>query len=420
MKILLIAQLAPPSQHIAARRVAGLLKYLGRQGHDVTMLASPALGTGGADGARRTVRSRDLLVTPLNWRRSNLDSVSGQTDAGHAEPSIVADIVVPDLGIVTWFPFAAPRALSLAREEQFDCVITTAPAPSVHLIGHVVRRLRGVPWIADFHDGWVFEPIRPPWPTAPQRALDARLERVVVEGADRIVTVSKPIADDLLERYGTDVLVLANGYDREEDPDEAPPDGMLDPAKRSFVHTGRMAAARATPKPLLDALRLLKTEDPALLEGIEFVFAGPFTDEERDLLSAPDLEGVTRFLGALPREQALRLQRAADVLLLVAEGPARKSVVTGKLFEYFAAGRPILAIAGGTEAARLVEETQTGVVTPVDDPPAIAAAIHALLEDGAAPGAGGDAVAEFSWEALAGRLGAEAERLAAQAASSAR
>ncbi|MDX6642953.1 MAG: hypothetical protein QOD76_915, partial [Solirubrobacteraceae bacterium] len=115
------------------------------------------------------VRTRDLLVSRINWRRASFEALAGGGDAGYSEPSPIAALVVPDLAIVGWLPFALPRALSLARRERFDCVITTSPPHSAHLIGLALRR-RGVPWVADFRDGWTFESDRQEWPLRWQRA----------------------------------------------------------------------------------------------------------------------------------------------------------------------------------------------------------------------------------------------------------
>src|SRR3954466_14286873 len=133
--ILLVAHLTPPGQLSGARRPANLAKYLGRRGHRVTVLTSLASGRGPIEGAARVVRTRDLLASRLNWRRSHFESIQGRREASVAASSPLESIVVPDLALAGWIPFALPRALSLAREHRFDCVITTSPPQSAHLVG---------------------------------------------------------------------------------------------------------------------------------------------------------------------------------------------------------------------------------------------------------------------------------------------
>ena len=79
-------------------------------------------------------------------------------------------------------------------------------------------------------------------------------------------------------------------------------------------------------------------------------------------------------LGTLDRPAALQLQRSADVLVLLTSRNSSES--TAKLFEYLFSGRPIIALAEGNEAARIVRETNTGVTVPPDDVDAIVGALR--------------------------------------------
>ena len=80
----------------------------------------------------------------------------------------------------------------------------------------------------------------------------------------------------------------------------------------------------------------------------------------------------------MTRDESLRIQRGADALLLVTGH--NRSEATGKLFEYLASGRPILALAEGNEAARIVRETGTGVAVGGADPAGLRAALAALAD----------------------------------------
>jgi hypothetical protein len=153
--ILLVAQVSPPSPLSAARRVAGLSKYLSRLGHRVTVLTSAVSGSGPIEGAAHVVRTRDLLVSRLNWRRQNFASLTEGGGSYAAAPSPITAWLVPGVETVSWLPFALPRAAGLVRHQRVDCVITTAPPFAGHLVG-LALHARGVPWVADFRDGWRF------------------------------------------------------------------------------------------------------------------------------------------------------------------------------------------------------------------------------------------------------------------------
>jgi hypothetical protein len=287
-------------------------------------------------------------------------------------------VLVPEPLVLAWVPFALPRALRLHRTDRFDAVITTSPPESAHLIGRAIQR-RGAAWIADVRDAWNFEPLRPRFPTAAQRRLDERLERRLLGAADVVTAVSRPAADDLRDRVGATVELVPNGWD----PDLAPAlDGaardeaqrMLDPDRVSIVYTGRFGSYGRDPRPLIDALGRLAASEPELARRLELVFAGPYTDDELALLRADVAPARIAVVGSLPRDRALALQRAADALLLIA-APGRSQLANLKLFEYLAAGRSILALAGGTEAGRIVAETGGGEIVRSDDVAAIAAAL---------------------------------------------
>jgi glycosyltransferase involved in cell wall biosynthesis len=195
-----------------------------------------------------------------------------------------------------------------------------------------------------------------------------------------MIGVTKPIVEDWGQRLGGRAVLITNGFDPEEVPAAGGGDS-LDPGRHSFVHTGRMEAARSTPGPLLEALRRVRRESPELADRLEVVFVGALSARERELLAADDLSGLVKVVGWLERPHALAIQRAADTLIIVTEGSSRRSVATGKLFEYLAAKRPILVLGEGTEAARIVEDAGAGLATSATDPAAIAETLRRVVRD---------------------------------------
>lgn len=413
--ILLVAHLTPPSPLSAARRSGGFAKYLGRRGHRVIVLTSKVSGSGPVEGAARTVRARDVMASGLNWRKGGFEALLGQGDgdqpvsAAAPEPSRLEDVVVPDLALVGWVPFALPAALRLAREERPDVVWTTGPPPSTNFIGLALQRRLGLPWIADIRDGWRFERNHADFPLAAQRALDAWLDRSLTAAADRVTAVTEPIARDAHERLGArHAATISNGFDLEELEvlQGPPPEGLLSPDRHSLLYTGRLGYAKRSPTSLLEGLRALKAARPDLAGRIEVVFAGPLRDDERAQIEAPDLSGMTRVLGSLDRETTMRLQRATDTLLLITTG--NPSETGQKLFEYLAADRPVFVVGDRTEAARIVTSARAGSAAPMDDPDAIAQRLADLVEGRVEVSPNGVA-RRFHYDALAAELEAEIE-----------
>jgi glycosyltransferase involved in cell wall biosynthesis len=381
-----------------------MAKYVARLGYYITVLTSSVSGDGPIEGAVEVVRTPDLMTSRLNWRRGSFAALGGRVPAAYSRRSAVESIVVPDLGLMTWLPFALHGARRLARSARFDCVLTSSPPQSAHFVGLALRR-RGIPWIAELRDGWTFEPPRPPWPSAAQGRLDAALERSALTRADLVLGVTAPIVEDARRRLGVRAELVTNAFDPEEAADPASVADLMRNGRHTLVHTGRMAVSGSTPRPLLEALARLRSP------RLDVVLAGPLSEDEWPLVGQAEAQGLVRWVGALDRPRTLALQRAADSLLVVTEGSSRTSVATGKLFEYLAAGRPILVLGDDTEAARIVQETGAGTATSAVDSDAIAQALRDLLER---PSATPDAAAieRYGFPAVAGRVAELVEEVA--------
>jgi len=369
--LLVVTYYFPPSTAIGGARWAAMARHLRAMGHRVTVVTSAAHGIP-PDDDPEVVRTPDLVAAgPLRrmLRRPPLPTAGGPVAVDTPAPGILTRVLVPDSHVVSWVPGALAAARRIVREQATDCVITSGPPDSAHLVALALGRRRPA-WIADFRDGWLFEPLAAPWPTAPQRALDRRLERAVARGAQAAIGATRPIAEDLERRLGAPARWIPNGWDPELAP--APPPDVAEPGWATLVHTGTLSGPRGRdPRPLFEGLRRANAEGGT---RVRLVLAGRLTTADERLLAEARLGDAVLHLGLLDRAAALGLQRAADVLLLLTGTDA--SEATGKLYEYLAAGRPILALAQDNEAARIVEATSTGLAIPASDPDVIAAALR--------------------------------------------
>jgi glycosyltransferase involved in cell wall biosynthesis len=397
-RLLIITYYFPPETSVGAHRWRAMSSWLRRFGHEVTVLTTRAFGTL-PDDVEGTERAFDLAGSPTLrrlLRRPELDTAPappagaspgapqapGAGGRSQKVPAILGDLLVPDAHLLGWDPGAARTARRLVRERGIDCVVTSGPPHSTHLVPLALGHRRPA-WVADFRDGWSFEPLRGPWPLPGQARLDAYFERKVVKEAQAVIGVTRPIADDLAARLDARSMHVPNGWDPELDGAVAeaavPP---LDPDTVTVVHAGRLyveGTNRRDPSSLGPALRRLLARRPEAAERLRIVIAGPLEVEEERYLAELDPADMVRHVGHLPRESLMALERQADALLLVT-APKLVSLATGKLFEYLAAGTPIIALAQGNDAARIVEETGTGVTMPVDDVEGLADALEATLD----------------------------------------
>ncbi|HEX2129303.1 MAG TPA: glycosyltransferase family 4 protein [Solirubrobacterales bacterium] len=396
--ILLVAYFYPPCRDTGILRSVAMAKWLRRLGHRVTVLTTSAYGELPTDSDEPVVRTPDAQLWRARLRGKERIDALFDADTYSGRPHFLSKVVVPEPLAVAWAPFARRRALALHRSERFDCVITTSPPESAHTIGRALQR-RGVPWVADVRDAWTFEPLRPAFPTPLQRRLDDRMERRLLGAADAVVCVSEPAAEDLRSRGVADPALIPNGWDPETVPEpESEPAAGFKPDRATLLYTGRFGSYGRDPRPLVDAIGRLARERPDAANRFELAIAGPVTEDEARLLSADVAPARITLLGSLPRQRALAAQGAADALLLIAQ-PTRSQLLNIKLFEYLAAGRPILALAAGTEAGRVVEEIG-GETVPADDSEAIAAALERFVAGELRPPPP-DAVAPYTYPAPA-------------------
>jgi glycosyltransferase involved in cell wall biosynthesis len=283
-------------------------------------------------------------------------------------------LLVPDENL-PWNLTAIPAAVRIARREQIDVVLTTSPPGSVHFVGAAVKRATGARWVADLRDSLVAHPHR--------RGDVNRLAQIKERGehgvaglvsryADAIVAAADAIAEEAraLEPAGR-VVTIENGSDFD---DFAAFERHPAPRFR-ITHTGSFFGRR-DPRPFLTALAD---------SGLDVVarFVGDFRPADRDWAETLELADRLELVPYVTRRRSLELQRDSEaLLLLIPEAGGRgRGVLSGKVFEYLAAERPILAaVPPDGAAAGLIRETGAGVVAPPDDPAAIRAALVGLHE----------------------------------------
>ncbi len=380
-RILVITYPYPPMPTVGGNRWLAMSKYLSRAGHEVEILTTGAFGSADDDREHKVHRTKDLLAA--QWlrsllRRPPLPKAGMPAAEDTPAPAIATKTIVPDMYLATWVPYALAAARRLMRERPFDCVVTTSAYESTHLVPLGLGSRRPA-WVADFRDGWTFHPHKPAYPTATQRRLDVWLEQSVVRSAERTIVVERPVVDDLRYRLGVDAAHVPNGWD----PDLAPPprsdaiparaDGRL-----VLVHTGKLSGGWGRhPGTLFTAMARLRERSPKAASRIQLLLAGRLDVAERELIESSGLRDMLRHVGQLSRADSLALQREADVLVLIT-APNLVWELPGKLFEYIGARRPVLALAEGNEAARVVAETGVGWTVPPGNVDAIANALEGI------------------------------------------
>lgn len=279
---------------------------------------------------------------------------------------------------IGWLPGALWRGYRLIRTYGIDVVLTTGPPHSAHFLGYMLKRWTGCRWVADFRDHWTLNPMG-----APRRpALERRWEKTVLTACDRILTVTEGNRKELIETFRLapgKVRLIPNGYDG-EDFEGLPASCPAPDHKLTVVYAGTFYGTRS-PEPFLRGLRRLLDRDPGLAGGLRVRFIGKAEDRFLDLIRTLQLEGLVEFLGFLSHREAIEQIVSADALLLViAPEDGNQNVLTGKVFEYLAAGKPVLALVPEGAASKLLTDARVGVTVAPTDIEAIAEQLHVLYQ----------------------------------------
>jgi len=263
-----------------------------------------------------------------------------------------------------WKPFAIKAGKQLLQQESIDAMISCRPITSF-LVASELKARYEIPWIVDLTDLWSqnhnygYSPLR--------RVLDRRLELKTLSKADALVTVSEPWAEELRALHkGKPVYTITHGIDIEELND--PPAKLT--GKFTITHTGRIYVGKQDTSKFLAALRDLISDGTINPNKVEVRFYGReegWLDKE---IRKYGLSDVVRQYGMVPRQTALEKQRESQVLLVINwEGKDGLVGIEGKLFEYLAAQRPILATGGlgNYMTEELLDETKTGIHAPTTE-----------------------------------------------------
>ena len=414
MRILIIAHDFPPLNSSASRRPYSWARAWADLGHEVQVLTTAKYATDGrADLALDCSGFAVREVPYLPFARPAAKPAAGTQAAVPPRPSFLFDLVRRStrrlrlgLGIYTQTTMLAWRALlraalALHAERRFDFVISTSGPEVCTIVAHAFGKRTGTPWIADYRDLWFaeFAVQRYAFTTWSVGCMNTRMLRQ----ATATSTISEGLVDYLRRVTDRPVLLSYNGY-----LEEVSDGGAVRPWRDSMVHlvyTGNFYPDKRDPESLFGALRELLALKPEVHQRLRLDLYGPVEGWVQAKIAAHGLQPVVRVHGMVPYHESLAAQRAADALLFVDWMDARaEGVLTGKLFEYLASGRPIVCVGNraGTEAARIIVRSGTGRIA--NDSAAIRAALAAVAAGTAGAAADRAAIARFSRRAQAEEL----------------
>ncbi len=284
-----------------------------------------------------------------------------------------ANVFIPDAR-VGWYYYALKQARKLIAEEQIDAIFTTGPPHSTHLIGRSLSRRYGLPWIADFRDPWVDIDFLEELPmTALAKRLNTSLEQSVLDESSVVLTVSPAIERKFAAKTKTPCATIYNGFDGDDFLTET----KSRPDLFYVSHVGNMNAAR---NPDLFWRVLAKGIDEGQFSRLRIRLVGNVDASVMDTLTSLGLDHLVDQVSYCPHQEAVGYMKESGALLLpINRVFSAKGIVTGKLFEYLAAGKPIIGIGPSDgDAASIINETSGGKMVDYEDDDTMSHYLHAL------------------------------------------
>ena len=387
-KVLFIAYYYHHREMVASNRTHAIFDYLNQFGWDVTLLTVPPknhpvlslpniihakhpLGflkiyfkfskqdSWGLVDNKQTKNEYESHLLPRFIKKifSSLGRVKWLSRIAVKIYSLCSLIYFPDLSS-GWYKPALKAARRELQKNKYDVILSTSGPFTAHKIAEKLHSEFKLPWIADYRDLWSQRDYRSFAVSSERMWLEQKYESRIIQSADVLTTVSKPLADDLEQFHRKKTDVIFNGFDPEKINS-----GIKLRDKFTITYTGALYSKESQdPTLLFTALSELINDRNIIESDIQVDFYGPYSDWLDEEISAFNLQNIVIQHGSVPKDEALLLQRSSQILfVLLWSAENGEGILTGKFFEYLGAKRPILATGkycGGVSP--VLEQTKAG------------------------------------------------------------
>jgi len=343
-KVLIISFYFPPRKSIGSIRMRGLAKYLPRFGWEPTILTARLPGI--------PDKKYNIAETPYP---GDISEILKRNVTSNIVTKIKSIFSYPDEKRF-WFKPAVNMGIKLLKKEKYDLLLSSSGPFTCHLIAKTLRDRFKIPWVADLRDLWTqnhdyrYGTIR--------KYFEKRLEIGSLHPADILVTVSLPFAHNLdILHPEKKIEVITNGFDSEEIFNEKLT------KKFTITYTGKIYRNNQDPEIFFKSLKELIDKNKIDKNKLLVRFFGKKEYWIEEEIKKYQLEENIIQYGIIEREDALKKQSETQLLLLLNwNSEKEKGVIPGKIFEYLAANRPILAIGGAKDSVivKLLNHTNAG------------------------------------------------------------
>ncbi|NUN08499.1 MAG: glycosyltransferase [Ignavibacteriaceae bacterium] len=350
-KVLVIAYYFPPKGLSGVQRTLKFVKYFNKYNWFPTVVTSGE----GAYYAHDNTLLDDLEPGTYKLHRvegKDINSLTKQLGTVRMPNEVLRKIFsffssfffIPD-NKKYWSKKVLNYCRELLKNEEFDVIFISGPPFSSFETGRALKKEFNIPLVYDYRDLWYGYHFAI-YPTIFHRLMIKRMEYRCLKKADRIIVTNRKIKEKLVKFFPflglNSISIIPHGFD----PQDITAAGKhpKDREKLIFTYSG-IFYEFITPKYFLKAFKLLTQENPEIASRIELHFAGLLRKENEKLIESLKLQSYVRYFGYLDHLDAIKKLNSSDVLwITVGEGRNSDTISSGKLFEYFGTGKPVLGL----------------------------------------------------------------------------
>lgn len=369
----MIAPYFVPRRRVGALRPFRFATRLKQHGWQPMVVTIKSSGSDLTAREAELLNGMEILEVAPPFDRTTPATAKKKSAPGSESESVLADWVDKHFPLDTWLPLFwinYRNILNSIHDYSPDLIWSTGDPWSGHWLGNKLSKHLDLPWIADFRDPWTLADIELRERSRFSSAIDKRVEKKVVSQADLLVFTSGRTEALYREHFNLPAEKSSVIYNSFDDLTTGVHDGVEweFEANSNSIHLfffGRFR--RLSPAdPVLKMLKNLETADPELFKKIRIhSFGSAETDQLRKIEEA-GMIGQFVFHDPVLPEQSLNVLKKADILLL-STSSVRANIIPAKLWDYLAAGKPVLSIVPNPEVAHILEQSKAGKQFKVEE-----------------------------------------------------
>jgi len=318
---------------------------------------------------------RLLYLLEKQLKKCNTQSI--YTGSSSSKKQFLRDVFPIDSKI-GWIPFAVKKGERIIEKERISNIYCSVGPFSSAIVGYKLSKKFNIPLVIDYRDLFIGKPDESYFSNWHMRYAYQWESKVLVRSKRVIINTHKAKKRiqqlyPMVDRNKFDVIY--NGYDNADFSDI-----RFDKISKDivFTYTGGFYGDR-TPKFFIKALNEL-IKKKLLSNNIKFQFIGNYSEEVFTMLKDKTISEYIVVKTQVDHKKAVKFLTESDFLMLFISHKGSEIVIPAKLFEYFAARKPILAMCPPQgEAAELIMSHNAGIVCSSKNIPAIQKSVLDLI-----------------------------------------